>query len=141
MVICIAWTIPYLILVTYRNLIGPLDKTFALLMNFCKIFGTLCCLLTFFEITLIWYVFKMVLKAIPKMDDAEWAKVLILLNILVMASISYIMDMKGCYFSKSSKCTTNFFSYYIISWDHLRSMIIQGSINKECCINHKVYII
>ena len=100
MVICIAWTIPYLILVTYRNLIGPLDKTFALLMNFCKIFGTLCCLLTFFEITLIWYVFKMVLKAIPKMDDAEWAKVLILFNILVMASISYIMDMKGCYFFK-----------------------------------------
>ena len=95
MAICIVWTIPYLLLVTYRNLFGPLDQSSALVLNFCKLFGSLCCLITFFEIMLVWYVIKMVLKFIPRMADNEWAKVLGLFNILSMSSASYIMLARG----------------------------------------------
>ena len=95
MAICIAWTIPYLLLVTYRNIFGPLDQSSAIVLNFCKLFGSLCCLITFFEINLVWYVIKMVLKFIPRMADKEWAKVLGLFNILSMSSVAYIMLARG----------------------------------------------
>ena len=95
MAVCIFWTLPYLILVTYRNLFGPLGATSAMIMNSCKIFGSLCCLVTFFEIMLVWYIIKIVLKVIPHMDDKNWAKLLILFNVLIVSSVTYIMMIKG----------------------------------------------
>ena len=95
MAICIAWTVPYLLLITYRNIFGPLEQSSAKVLNFCKLFGSLCCLVTFFEINLVWYVIKMVLKFIPRMADKEWAKVLGLFNILSMSSVAYIMLARG----------------------------------------------
>ena len=95
MAVCFCWTLPYLILVTYRNLFGPLGATSAMIMNSCKIFGSLCCLVTFFEIMLVWYILKMVLKIIPHMDDKNWAKLLIVVNVLIISSVTYIMMVKG----------------------------------------------
>ena len=95
MAVCVAWTLPYLVLVTYRNLFGPLNTICAIIMNFCKIFGTLCCLVTFNEIMLVWYYIKMVLKFIPNMADKDWAKILIYFNLLTMSSVTYIMMAKG----------------------------------------------
>ena len=95
MAVCFCWTLPYLILVTYRNLFGPLGATSAMIMNSCKIFGSLCCLVTFFEIMLVWYILKMVLKIIPHMDDKNWAKLLIVVNVLIISSVTYIMMIKG----------------------------------------------
>ena len=44
---------------------------------------------------LVWYILKMVLKIIPHMDDKNWAKLLILVNVLIISSVTYIMMIRG----------------------------------------------